>query len=418
MLVGAILSKSLWLMATIVAAQLLGRMDFGQLGMIQNTVGMFGVFAGFGLGITTTKYIAEYRINDPAKAGRIMALSGLAILAPAAATSLVLLCWAPWLAEHTLAAPHLTRLLQIGTAVMFFTTLNGSQMGALAGLERFQTLARLNVIVTLMAAFIQVLAVYCGGLEGAVWGLAISAAVNWAFTHWVLRKEAARATVPLAYRGCFREWPVLWKFSLPAAISAMLFLPSNWACSAMLVNQPQGYAEMGVFSAASQWRVAILFVPCTISAVVLPMLSNLRGQNDETRYNKVLWYNLLLNGALASAIAIPIILLSPLIMAAYGVAFREGSVVLMLLALVAVIISVANVVGNSIASDGKMWMGLVLNLIWAVVVLALSWHWRRDGALGLAAANLVAYGVHLASVLSYLVYRSRSAVAQHFAPYT
>jgi O-antigen/teichoic acid export membrane protein len=416
LLAGAILVRALWLVASIIVVRLLGRMDFGQLGMIQNTLGLFGVFAGFGLGITATKHIAEYRIKDPDKAGRIMALSNLAVLAPAMAASLALFFWAPWLAERTLAAPHLARLLRVGAAVMFFNTLNGSQLGALAGLERFQTISRLNMITTAAATLIQVGAVYCYGLEGAVWGLVAAAAINWTLSHWILRKEAARNAVPFSYSGCLREWPILWKFSLPAAVSGMLCVPVQWACRAMIVNQSQGYAEMGMFSAAYQWHAAILFIPATISVAVIPMLANLRGQNDETRYNKILRCNLLLNGALASAIAITVILLSPWIMAAYGEAFSASYAVLILLALVAIIVSVANVIGHAIASDGKMWMGMILNLVWSVVVLLCSWRWRRDGAWGLAAANLVAYGVHLFSVSIYLYYRGRSGVARRLAP--
>jgi len=38
---------------------LLGTVGFGELGVIQSTVGMFGVFAGLGLGMTATKYVAS-----------------------------------------------------------------------------------------------------------------------------------------------------------------------------------------------------------------------------------------------------------------------------------------------------------------------------------------------------------------------
>jgi O-antigen/teichoic acid export membrane protein len=408
LLVGAILARAPCLIASVWVARILGQVDFGQLGIIQNTVGMFGAFAAFGLGLTATKYIAEYRTKDLAKAGRIMALSGLAVMAPAAITSLLLFCWAPWLAEHTLNAPHLAPFLRIGTIMMFFTALNGSQMGVLAGLEQFRMLARLNVITSIVAAFLQVGMVYFGGLEAVVWGLVAAAFINWAVSHWILRIEAARAAVPWAYRDCIHEWPVLWKFSLPVTIIGMLSVPVTWACSAMIATQPQGFAQMGIFYAANQWRVAILFVPAAISAVVLPMLSNLRGQNADKRCNQVLWYNLLVNVAVASAVAVPLILLSPWIMAAYGESFREGYVVVILLAFVAVIYTVVNIVGQSLASEEKMWLGLAMTLVWAAAALIMTWSWRHNGALGLAAANLLAYGIYLILLVGYLLYRNRN----------
>ncbi len=54
---------------------MLGKEEFGKLGIVQSTVGMFQVFAGFGLGLTATKYVAEFRDSDPAKTGRIIGLS-------------------------------------------------------------------------------------------------------------------------------------------------------------------------------------------------------------------------------------------------------------------------------------------------------------------------------------------------------
>jgi len=49
----------------------------GQLGMVQSTAGMFGIFAGFGMGLTANKHVAELKIKDPARAGRIIGLSSL-----------------------------------------------------------------------------------------------------------------------------------------------------------------------------------------------------------------------------------------------------------------------------------------------------------------------------------------------------
>ena len=67
----------------------LGRDTFGAFGLIQGAVGMFGVFAGMGLGITATKYI-ECRISDPAKASRVLSLVLLTSRAVVGAVSLAM----------------------------------------------------------------------------------------------------------------------------------------------------------------------------------------------------------------------------------------------------------------------------------------------------------------------------------------
>src|SRR5215475_10536595 len=59
-LVGSLISRGLGVVAGIGVARILGKNDYGELGMVQSTVGMFGVFAGFGMGLTANKHVAEF----------------------------------------------------------------------------------------------------------------------------------------------------------------------------------------------------------------------------------------------------------------------------------------------------------------------------------------------------------------------
>ena len=247
---GAVISRGLMLAASVLVARMLGKAGFGELGMIRSTVGMFGVFAGFGLGLTATKHVAEFRSSDPARAGHIIALSWIVAMVTGGLMALGLFIFAPWLAEHTINAPHLTGVLRIGALILFINALNGAQTGALAGFEAFKTIAHVNLFVGLISFPILVGGAYFGGLTGAVWALAINLGVNWLLNHLALRKEARRYNVPLAFRDCSRELSVLWRFSLPAVLAGSMVGPVRWACSALLVNQPDGYGEMGIFTAA------------------------------------------------------------------------------------------------------------------------------------------------------------------------
>ena len=147
--VGAIISRGFLLATSAVCAWFLGKEGFGALGMIQSTAGMFGVFAGLGLGITTTKYVSELRRLEPVRTGRILALSGAAAFVSGVVITAVVILLAPYLAQQVLAAPQLAGPLAIGAGLVFFSALNGAQTGALAGFEAFQTIARVNVYAEL-----------------------------------------------------------------------------------------------------------------------------------------------------------------------------------------------------------------------------------------------------------------------------
>ncbi|MCX7424612.1 MAG: oligosaccharide flippase family protein [Planctomycetia bacterium] len=394
---GAVISRGLMLAASIWVARMLGKETFGELGMVRSTVAMFGVFAGFGFGMTASKYVAEFAASDPRRAGRIMGISGLFAVVTGGLVAAALIVFAPWLAEHSMNAPHLAGGLRIAAVILFLSALNGAQNGALVGFEAFRTIAKVNLWGGLASFPLLVASAHFGGLNGAIWGLALSTGVLWLLSHLALRAEAARWRIAFGFRGCLGEWPILWRFSLPAAMCGIMVGPVFWVCNALLVNQPDGYGQMGVFSAADQWRLAILFVPATMSQVVLPMLSSLQGQNRRAAYLKVLKSNVLVNGGAALVMAALISLTAPWIMGSYGEGFEQGSWVLACLSLTAVLIAVNNVVGQAIVSQGRMWAGFWLNACWAVAMIASARIFTVDlrcGALGLAMAYCVSYLCH------------------------
>jgi len=398
---GAVISRGLTLAALVLVARMLGKTGYGELGIIQSTVGMFGVFAGFGLGLTATKHVAEFRQNDPERAGRLIAISGLTATVTGGVMAAGLLIFAPWLAEHTINAPHLVGVLRISALMLFTSALNDAQTGALSGFEAFRTIAYVNLAVGLVSFPALVVGVYFGGLTGAVWAMALNLCVSWLLNSLALRKEAHRHDVPFTFRNCTREMPVLWRFSLPAVLSGALVGPVGWACGALLVNQPGGYGEMGVFSAANQLQLAILFIPGAIAQIVLPLLSNLHASDERHRYMKVVWYNVLISGGVTIGIVLPVSLLSGLIMRTYGKGFADGGTVLVLSAATAVPITLTAVIGRVIASKNRMWAGLVLNAMWAACLLVSAWLLIGHGARGLATAYLLSYVFHFINTAIY-----------------
>ena len=401
-LFGAVMSQGSILAASVITARLLGRERFGEYGMIQSTVGMFGVFAGMGLGLTATKYVAELRVTNPDRAGSMIALSTAVALGTGTTAVVALLALAPWLAAHTLNASHLSAELRIGAGVLFLNALNGTQTGALAGFEAFRTIARVNLIRGVLTLPFAVAGVLLWNLRGAVVALVAAAALGWILNHIAIHTECRRNGVSVRWESFWSDHVILWKFSLPAFLAGAMTGPAMWAASSILVNQPRGYAEMGVFSAANQWRTAVLFLPALLSQPLLSMLSNV-GVGDLGSFRKLLRANLLLSFGLSVLMAAPIIFCSSWIMKAYGRSFLVGRPVLVLLVLAAVISSTASVIGQAIASLDRMWWAFVLNFVWALVLLASAVLLvPRYGALGLAGAFLVSYLVHALTVGTYV----------------
>lgn len=393
-LVGTVILRGLKLTAFVAAARLLGQVGFGELGMINSTVGMFGIFAGMGLGLTATKHVAELRTKDPGRTGRILGLSMWAALVSGGAISLVLFAIAPLLAARVLNAPHLADELRLGCGLLFFNALNGAQLGALSGFEAFKTVARVNLVPGLLSIPMMVVGILLLGLPGAVGAMVLLAATGCWINQRALRQECRSAGVIIKYRGIRPEWGVLWQFSLPAFLSDALLAPVTWAANAMLVNQPNGYAEMGLFNAAWQWRGFAVFIPKDLRKVMLPVLSSLYGEQDVQGYRKAFWGNLAAVLAVGLAVAVPIVLASRVIMSAYGAGFSEGANVLVVLVLGAVLPASTAVVLAAISSMGKMWYVFLLNCSWTLALVLFTPLFVTRGAFGLSLAHLLSYATH------------------------
>ncbi len=408
---GALISRSLMLIAWIIVARLLGKTVFGELGMIQTTVGMFGIFAGFGLGMTATKYVAEFRQSDPVRAGRIIGLSGLVAMATGGLMAFGLLAFTPLIAEHAINAKHLSGVLRIGAFIVFISALNGAQTGALSGFEAFKTIAYVNLFVGLISFPILVLGTYLGGLNGAMWMMVINLFFNWLLNHIALRIEARRCNVPFTLRHSSHELPILWRFSLPAVLANTLVGPVNWLCALFLVKQPGGYGEMGIFNAANQWYAITMFLPGLLGGVVLPVLSERLGQKDTSQSMKTMIIAIKVNALLVLPLVVLVGLASPYIMNLYGAGFREGWPTLLVTLLTAGLLAVQTPVGQIIAAAEQMWVGFVMNLGWALVFVLSTLLLVEKGALGLAIARACSYIIHALWTFGFAIWLIRKGAS-------
>lgn len=400
-LTGSLAMRALSIPVSILLARYMGPSHYGELGIINSSIDLFMIFAGFGLGLTANKHTAEYRTKDPDRAGRILALSTATAIATGAVFAIVLYVLAPWLAIHSLAAPQLSRSLRIGSLLLFLSAINGAQSGALYGFEAFKASAQIQTLVGLANLPLVIAGYFMGGLNGVLWGMVGTRLLDYLIRAYVLRSHARRAGIAIRYSQCSRELGILWRFSLPALLAGSMVGPINWLCNTMLVRQPDGYREMGTYNAASAWYGAMIFLPVALGGALLPLLSERMGHNDTHSSAKILSTMLRLNAIIVVPGAIVLSLASSYIMRMYGSAYSHAAPTLVVVVFTAAIYAILMPVGDVISASGKMWAGLAMNAGWAIVVLAatsLLVHW---GALGLATARLTAYIVHAAWTAAY-----------------
>jgi O-antigen/teichoic acid export membrane protein len=400
-LIGTLFYSSCALLTSIVSARLLGKTIFGQLGMIQNTVGMFGILAGLGLGLTSAKYIAQYRNLDPIKTSKILSLSSLIALLSGGLISIVILIFSNVIATKTLNAPELTIPLQISAGILFFGAISGTQIGALTGFESFKKIAIINIIIGSLMIPITLVGIHYFGLNGALLANNIILCFNITLSRIGLIWEYKKYNLHFIFKDLKSEFPILFHFSLPAILSSFIYAFMIWITSAMLVNQPNGFSEMGLYNASNQWKLIILFIPNIVGQVSIPILSERYGCSDHDTISLFLKRITSLTFIFALPLVLILSVMSPWIMSLYGPSFINGWPVFIIIILTSFIIALQTPVANIIASSGQMWLGSLMNSAWAIILFFSTYLLVQFGAIGLAYAFLIAYAFH--SVWSYWV---------------
>lgn len=404
---GTALGKFLVLLSGIFCARILGQEVFGQLGMVRSTIGMFIVLGTSGIGVTATRYVSSYRKQDPAHAASICLLSNKFAWWAGVFVGLFMLLLSPQLATEALHSSELTIAVQLGAVMLFVSILNGAPNGILVGLEDFRSVAINTFIGSLCEAVFMVVGAYCYGLEGAILGFGIGVVALYVANWLAVQRNLHREHIITKGETIRREdWRLLYTYSVPATLSALTVAPVFFVIRSMLVSN-SGYAELGVFEAADQWKVIILFIPTTISQIVLPILSSLF---DIRKFKKTLAVNIMLITVVSTVIALAVSLLSPYIMPLYGQSFTDLTP-LTLLAVSTIFSAVSNVIEMSIYSRDKMWTCFGLNVIWSVLLIGFSQLFliQGMGASGLALAVLAAYMLKTIYIGVYILFLLRNS---------
>ena len=401
---GAISSKAVVLLASIIVAHIVGKIQYGEYSIIRTTIFMFIALASLGVGATSTKYIAQYRNTDLQRAYNTYLVTSVFSTAFGIITAILVFFTAQVIATEQLNEPNIATAIQCGAILLIFCTVNGSQSGALAGFEDFKHIALNNFISSILELICILIGAICYGVEGAILGSGIGYVLLTILNHLSISKHFRRYNLSGWSRLKLSDFKIIWDFGLPAAMCNLVVIFALWYSRTYLV-QLGGFGEIAIYNAADQIKALILFIPGALSQMILPMLTNIRANGKIETYNKIFNYNVMINIGTSTVLSIIISILAPFILGLWGKTFVEPMPLILLVAST-IFSSFATVVGQAIASQGKMWMGLLCNLIWSAIVLALSLMFVNNGlgATGLALAILISYVIHGGYQYVYLKY--------------
>ncbi len=410
------LSQASAFVLNIVFASLMGRDRYGQFAIIQSTLTLFALLTQVG-GNAATKFVAEYRSADPHRAGRVLALLGVTTIVASGVAAIILLSCAPVIASRVLNAPEIGTALRIVAITLLASNMHNFNLGVLAGLESFRTLALLSALSGVTYLVAGTVGAKLGGVNGALVGQVISNVLLWALSSIAVWRCCRTRGIRLTRVGMWRERSVLSGYVAPGIISMLISAPALWFANAYLVRLPGGYGQMALYSVGTSMRMAIMLVPTLLYTIGLSLMNNQVGVGDERRYRRVFWVSLMLTVGITGIAGIGVVVVSPTVLRMYGKEFATTFPVILVLVLSTIFEGTAMAMTQVVWAHAKVWQSVWIIWIprYSTIVLLTVWLAPRHGAMGAAIAYTIGQVTFLVGT-AFLVFRIGLSVPGRSVP--
>lgn len=385
----------------IIIARLLGVEDFGSFAMIQATAGAFSVIGGFGLGNTATKYVAEYRYTQPDKACKVICLTLFVTALTGLIASFSLFFTSEIVASKVLSKESLSTPLSWASPMLFFSALSGAINGILMGVEKTKIIAKISAITACLTSIYIILGIYNYGVLGGAVAIMLGSITQVVIGGYVLLIELRESGLRIEINNFIQERNLIWSFSLPSTLATLMYIPVVWLVQAIIVNQPDGYEEIGLYNAALKWQTLATFLPLAFSSIYLPVLSSISSKESYKKYldttNKL---------ALVSFFSVfPTILVlnyfAESAMLFFGNEFKSGDALLKWVLVMAAITVIYRVYWQALIGLGKVWLTFWVTLASGIFNILFTWHLKSHGALALVYSMSI---VSLFALIFYIYY--------------
>jgi O-antigen/teichoic acid export membrane protein len=389
------------LLSTVVVARLVGLESFGAYSLVATTVMSVAAVAQAGAALSATKFVGEHLHGNPQQVAKVLAMCRIVTWALAVLVAVAMAAAAPWLADRVLGNPQLEVYLRWAGIAAACQTIALFHNGALEGFGAFRAVGRVGLASGVLHLLATGLGAWAWGLDGAVGGFVAAMLARVLLYGRALAITQQEHAIPPPASLTQADWRTLLAFTLPAGLASLVTLPCVWLVAALVARQPGGLAMVGLFMAAQQVRLVVVQVPIMLNSVSFSVLSRLKGQGRGGDFGSVFWSNMAAGAALSVATVAVMAALSGAVLHAFGPAFTEGRLALLILLASVVPEILALSAYQLVQSSGRMWRSLLLIVgPRDLLYLALAALWLPShGVAGAAAAYLSAQLFSLMSTL-------------------
>jgi len=377
----------------LVLARLLGVERYGIYALVTSLVGVVAGTSSLGQNAALQKFLPEYAIQDPARGRAILVASVRIVAVVIGLVSAALLIASPAIARVIYRDASLSGVLRFAVLLVAGTVLYNHFSSVAIGLHRIRTYGIASVVrggaFLIFGALGALLLGLYGALVGQVVGALLAASVLILDSRRTAAQKLPGEIRSYAFSDLFCE---IMNFGMPALLAGVVVSFGIWWGSTVLVRHA-GFQQLGLFAAAYSLMQLILVLPSSLSMPAVSYLAETRAARGERAFNELVSHNLRLIWVLTLPISFACALFSrPLVMLTFGPAFAPTSGLLCWMAITALVIAINAQIGYAVASLGRMWQALALNVLWLAAFVPMSYvSVQGSRSNGLAAAYCFSY---------------------------
>jgi len=366
---GTAISKSFFLIAFVIIARILSVEDYGKIGLLRSFINTFTFFSLASFGVTANKYLAINKDNNKILASRIYSSTRLFVFILSLFILVTSIIFLEPITLYIVGDMSLKIEVLLSSIIIFFASLNGLQMGALSGLEKFDKISYVHIINGLLSLPLLCLGAYFYGVLGVVIALLIVNIAIWFCSAILLHKALKSFSITFRLDDYAESFKIIKSFTLPSFLSGIVMSPVILYCNSLLVNySSNGFEELGFYNAAFLYSSIVSIFIGIVGQVFYPF--SMRFFNKKNV--KFDFINILGSYMIGIILCFPLLCFPDLFMRIFGENYSNNAITLIFVILSTIVIAHRQGISRNFAAGNYMWWSLLSNFFWAINVILLK----------------------------------------------
>lgn len=380
---------------------MLTKYEYGEYGILKSTINNFLIFATMGIGLTTTKYISELKIRDKKSASSILGTSLLAVLVLGIFIAISISLFAKTIALNYLGDLKYASHLYIVSLILLLSAVNGVQLGALLGFQNYKNVSISNMLQGVLLFFGLTIGAYTHGVMGVMYGNLIALIFLSFIIYYLLFKEYKNNGIKPSLSTWKESLKKIYKFAIPASLSTLIVAPTIWLLNTILVEEENGYVELGMYSAVVVFTMALQMINGSLNKVLLPIFLSEETKNSPKKeflnYFSA-WYVSIVLGLIL--MVFPEIV-SMILGNKYS--YSELQFILPFALLSTLIIANRQGISRDLIMQNKMWLSVFSMGQWAITTYIAFGYLKHLGAVGFSISFFIGYAINYLLFLPFFI---------------